>query len=170
MNGYLLDNNAVAHWFCKERNLCAHVLALGTNLPLFVSAITLGEIECGHKMCPTTDKSRRKQYEEFIVQKLHRYVLDIGIHTREPYAYLRSNLFWKCAPKSHRQKRTELWEDPITGQQLGIDENDLWTAAQAVEHNLVLITSDKLLKLRGADPAGRLLIENWTRPPTQGGY
>jgi predicted nucleic acid-binding protein len=60
-----------------------------------------------------------------------------------------------------------MWEDPVTGHQLGIDENDLWIAAQAVEHNLVLITSDKLLKLREADPDGRLLIENWTAPPRQ---
>jgi hypothetical protein len=76
-----------------------------------------------------------------------------------------SNLFFKYAPQSHRQKRPEMWEDPLTAQPLGIDENDLWTAAQAVEHNLVLITSDKLLRLRDADHDGRLLIENWTKPP-----
>ncbi|MCX6833409.1 MAG: hypothetical protein NT028_15020 [candidate division Zixibacteria bacterium] len=166
MNGYLLDNNAVGHWFCKQQELYARVLALGRNPPLFISAIILGEIECGHRICTPTNKQRRKEYEDFVAEKLYPYVLNVGIHTREPYAYLRSNLFWKYAPKQHRQKHPEMWEDPVTGHQLGIDENDLWTAAQSVEHNLVLITSDKLLKLRAADPDGRLLIENWTTPPT----
>jgi predicted nucleic acid-binding protein len=126
-----------------------------------VSAIIIGEIECGHRTSPSTDKNRRKQYEEFIVKKLHPYVLPVGIHTREPYAYLRSNLFWKFAPKTHRAKHPELWEDPVTGDQLGIDENDLWTAAQALEHSLVLVTNDKLLRIREADPDNRLLVEDW---------
>ena len=167
MNGYLLDNNAVGHWFGKQAELCARILALGTQPPLFVSAIVLGEIECGHRICHTTCENRRKQYEEFVARKLHPYVVPVGFHTREPYGYLRSHLFRKFAPRTHREKHPEMWEDPVTGHQLGIDENDLWIAAQAVEHNLVLITSDKLLKLREADPDGRLLIENWTAPPRQ---
>jgi tRNA(fMet)-specific endonuclease VapC len=165
VNGYLLDNNAVGHWFSKQACLCARIRALGADPPLFVSAIILGEIEWGHKICPTTDKAQRKQYEEFIAKNLHHHVLNVGLHTAEPYAYLRSNLFLKSAPKSYRQKRPEMWEDPLTGHQLGIDENDLWTAAQAIEHNLILVTSDKLLRLRDADPDSRLLIENWTKPP-----
>ncbi len=164
MNGYLLDNNAVGHWFSQQAHLCARIRALGAGPPLFVSAIILGEIECGHKICSTTDKDRRRPYEEFIAKRLHHHVLNVGLHTAEPYAYLRSNLFLRCVPRSSRQKRPEMWEDPLTGQQLGVDENDLWTAAQAIEHNLVLVTSDKLLRLRDADPDGRLLIEDWTKP------
>ena len=36
----------------------------------------------------------------------------------------------------------EGWSDRVTGQLLQIDENDLWIAAQAVERNLVVVTSD----------------------------
>jgi len=36
----------------------------------------------------------------------------------------------------------EAWSDRVTGQLLQIDENDLWIAAQAVERNLVVVTSD----------------------------
>ena len=32
--------------------------------------------------------------------------------------------------------------------ELGIDENDLWIVAQAVERNLVLVTSDKMWRIR----------------------
>lgn len=37
----------------------------------------------------------------------------------------------------------EGWTDRVTGQLLKIDENDLWIAAQAVERNLVVVTSDQ---------------------------
>jgi predicted nucleic acid-binding protein len=36
----------------------------------------------------------------------------------------------------------EDWSDRVTGQLLHIDENDLWIAAQTVERNLVVVTSD----------------------------
>ncbi len=36
----------------------------------------------------------------------------------------------------------EAWSDRVTGQLLQFDENDLWIAAQAVERNLVVVTSD----------------------------
>ena len=47
-----------------------------------------------------------------------------------------------------------------------IDENDLSIVAQAVERNLVLVTSDKMNRIRGAVselyPGPQ--IENWARP------
>ena len=45
----------------------------------------------------------------------------------------------------------ESWTDRVSGQLLQIDENDLWIAAQAVERNLVVITSDRdFTKIIGA--------------------
>lgn len=166
MDGYLLDNNAIAHWFSKQKDFCGHMSTLGDDPPLFVSAIIVGEIECGHKTTLSTDPDRREEYEKFVRERLFSYVLPIGVHTREPYAYLRSNLFWMCIGKKKKKmpKHPELWEDPLTGHALGIDENDLWTAASAIEHNLVLVTNDKLRQLREADKEGRLLIEDWVKP------
>jgi predicted nucleic acid-binding protein len=37
----------------------------------------------------------------------------------------------------------EGWTDRVTAQLLQIDENDLWIAAQAVERNYVVVTSDQ---------------------------
>jgi predicted nucleic acid-binding protein len=48
---------------------------------------------------------------------------------------------------------------------LGIDENDLWIAAQAIQYNLVLVTNDGLERIRAVlrqvAPALQA-IENWT--------
>jgi predicted nucleic acid-binding protein len=50
--------------------------------------------------------------------------------------------------------------DPVTSRELGIQENDLWIAAQALEYNLVLVTNDKMDRIR--DVCEDLQVENWT--------
>ena len=47
-----------------------------------------------------------------------------------------------------------------------IDENDPSNVAQAVERNLVLVTSDKTKRIRGAvsELYAGSRIENWARP------
>ena len=42
---------------------------------------------------------------------------------------------------------------------MGLDVNDIWIAAIALEHNLVLVTKDGMAKIREAAPS--LRIENW---------
>jgi len=56
------------------------------------------------------------------------------IHTANTYGELRSLLFDKYAPNDKRKKnlRPEQLVDPITSLELGIQENDLWIAAQAI--------------------------------------
>ena len=60
--------------------------------------------------------------------------------------------------------RPEQLTDLSTSLELGIQENDLWLCAQAVGHGLVLVTNDKMARIRevskGMEPA--LLIQNWT--------
>ena len=41
-----------------------------------------------------------------------------------------------------RTERAEELLNPATGKELGIDENDIWIAAQALTHNLLLVTHD----------------------------
>ena len=59
--------------------------------------------------------------------------------------------------------RPEQLIDPITSRELGIQENDLWLCAQAVAHDMVLVTNDTMRRIRevsqGMQPA--LLIQNW---------
>ncbi|MBA7697023.1 hypothetical protein ES703_105681 [subsurface metagenome] len=64
-------------------------------------------------------------------------------------------------PKKKRAGlRPEQLVDPVTSLELGIQENDLWIAAQVVVRGLILVTTDKLSHIR--EVAGDdLHIENW---------
>ncbi len=45
-------------------------------------------------------------------------------------------------------KWPEAWVHPDTGHKLGIDEMDLIIISHAIERNLVLVTSDRLNRIR----------------------
>jgi tRNA(fMet)-specific endonuclease VapC len=84
-------------------------------------------------------------------------------HTACHYGFLKANIFRLHPPHSTRQNHPERCIDRVTGAELGIDENDLWIAAQAIERNLILVTNDEMLRIR--EVAGGLLdVEDWTRP------
>jgi len=64
--------------------------------------------------------------------------------------------------------RPEQLIDPITSRELGIQENDLWLCAQAVAHDMVLVTNDKMLRIRevSEDMQPVLRIQNWANQKT----
>ncbi len=163
MRGYLLDTNIVSYWFHAERPEHERVLQrpqqLPVGTPLAVSAITLGEIEYGLRVLDTSP-DYEAELTEFI-QEQFPMVLSVTATTRIDYGSIRARLFRKYAPGELRQKvrRPEQLVDPVTGSTLGIQENDLWIAAQAVEHNLVLVSNDRLTHIREVAP--ELRVENW---------
>ena len=71
------------------------------------------------------------------------------------------------SPKTMRTKAKRLKQlvDPATTEELGVQENDVWIAAQAMTFNLVLVTHDhkgyfgKLQKKF----APELQVEDWAR-------
>ena len=84
---------------------------------------------------------------------------------RDSYADLRARLFNKHAPKdsdNRKKRRIDEWRDPTTSKELKIQENDLWIAAVAMAHNLILVTRDDMDAIRtvaGAD----ITFENWLK-------
>ena len=125
-----------------------------------VSAITLGEIEYGLRVVSEDSTPSQEAFRELVEHRLP-MVLDISKTTRMYYGLLRARLFEKYAPRRKRRRglRPEQLIDPVTSRELGIQENDLWLAAQALEFNLVLATNDALERLR--DVCADLMIENW---------
>jgi len=89
-------------------------------------------------------------------------VLDITKATRISYGVLKASENEKYAPNANRRSglRPEQLIDPVTSQELSIQENDLWMAAQALEYNLVFVTNDKMERIR--EVCADLQIENWT--------
>lgn len=152
MTGYLLDTNIVCFWFDRNRQPQHHrvneqIGKLPANTPLRLSSVTLGEIEYGHRAISQTDRPIHLEFKEFIRGQLPTE-LDIRSTTAIYYGPLRARLFEKFSPKNgkHVRRLTQLI-DPDTDEALGIQENDLWIASQAIEYNLVLVTHDKMQRL-----------------------
>lgn len=167
MQGYLLDTNILRFWFDRQRAeheaVGRRLAALAEDAPLQISAITLGEIEYGRRLVGGEHGEREAEMRTFID---HRFPIPLLVdkHTRTTYGTLRARLFERFAPKRLRTRlrRPEQLTDPATALQLGVDENDLWIAAQALQHNLVLVTHDRMARLR--EVAAELRVEDWVRP------
>lgn len=164
MRGYLLDTNIVSYWFTggslQHELINTRIQSLPGNSLLALSAITLGEIEYGHRAVSPKETSVQTDFLEFIGERLPT-VFPVEATTRLYYGKLRALLFEKLIPPGRKKAglRPEQLVDPVTSLELGIQENDLWIAAQALEYNLVLVTADKLQRIRGV--ATELEVENW---------
>ncbi len=173
MPDYLLDTNIVSYWQRGHSQINTKARQVQTPEPqtgyvsrLFISVVTLAEIEYGHKVAADPDPVAQADYRAFLSrEKLP--VLDISRHIHEPYATLRAWLFRNCAPRNRRTKakRAEELVHPTTARELGIDENDLWIAAHAALNNLVLVTVDGLSSLRSAIQHAGIgpALEDWTQ-------
>ena len=144
----------------EHQRVLQHIQELSGEPPLMISAITLGEIEYGLQVT-RSDTLKPEVYRAFISTNLP-MVLDITKSTRIYYGSLRASVFEKYAPSARRRRglRPEQLIDPVTSRELGIQENDLWIAAQTLEYNLVLVTNDKMDRIR--DVCDDLQVENWT--------
>lgn len=163
MNGYLFDTCMVGHYFCEHPNVIARVDALPDDTPVLVSAIALGEIEFGAAITYSTDHERRHEFLRFINNRFHRkFAVSVERHTRVHYGDLKARLFNLDPERSRRLNHPERIIYRATGAELGIDENDLWMAAQAIEHNLILVTNDEMANIRLVAP--ELDVEDWTLP------
>jgi predicted nucleic acid-binding protein len=167
MNVYLLDTCIWSYWFngqtLEHEGVVRNANALNSGCILAMSAITLGEIEFGWQWAGSTKGNSSLAYQKFVDSKSPQ-VLRIDRHTAREYGRLKALLCEQYMPKSERGKACRLRQlvDPATSESLGIDENDLWIVAQAIERNLVLITNDKLMRIRKV--AGDALhVENWTQ-------
>lgn len=168
METYLLDCNAISDWLDKTRprHLCVAQRAeesAQSDADLVTSTIVLGEIEYGIKVAPREKIQAlgefRAQVDLQFVRK--RFLLAPERTTSLVYGDLRARLFEKFAPKKRRRKglRPEELVDPVTAKELGIQENDLWIAAQAIERNLVLVTNDAMARIQ--EVASELKVEDW---------
>jgi len=164
VRGFLLDTNILRYWFdeatSEHRGVVRHLKTLDPDAPLRISAISWGEIEYGHRCVSDTDTEVQSEWKDFVKKRLPN-VLPVGKGTSHYYGQLRAKLFEKYAPKNKRNGlRPCQLIDPVTALSLGIQENDLWIAAQAIEFNLVLVTHDQMNRLKEA-ATGLLEFEDW---------
>lgn len=166
MRDFLLDTNILTYWFDTENdseqhaNLQRKLKSLSSFARLSISVISWGEIDYGYSL---NHKSHETEFRKFI-KGVTPWSIEIDRHTAKEYGELRARLFEKYAPKHKRTKglRPEQLIDPATSLELGIQENDLWIAAQAISRNLTLVTNDAMKRIR--EIAGKSLhVENWVK-------
>jgi predicted nucleic acid-binding protein len=152
---YLLDTNILSYWYDTNCPESARVVAAvnkatqpdpttGYTSRLFVSVITLGEMEYGHRVAQKPDVVKQADYARFVREQCP-VALDVIPHVAEQYGQMRAWLFNNCGLSANKTKpkRAEQLVFPSHGGELGIDENDLWIAAQAMTHNLVFVSRDR---------------------------
>lgn len=149
------------------QSLEKHWSALPEGTRIFLCPINVGEVEYGLRVAPYEKPEEHKLARDLLAAFSSADLL-LNIDTnlaRDYYAELRARLFNYCAPRSKRErknynKRVEEWKDLTTSKELKIQENDLWLAAVAMAHNLILVTRDNMdaiRKVAGSDIA----FENW---------
>jgi tRNA(fMet)-specific endonuclease VapC len=150
VEGYLLDTNAVAHWYQQQPKLAAHVNALDKEAQVRVSVITLGELEFGHNVSlQDRDQERRDAFAKWVDKTFpHPRTVDVTRHTRDCYGKVRAAIFDKYPPLGSTENHPERCYDRVAASELGFDENDLWIVAQAIEHGLILITQDNMQRIK----------------------
>lgn len=165
---YLLDTNILGPLAelkagcnnpeCKA--LEKHWNALPEGTRIFLCPITVGEVESGVRV--DYANSDKASLAREILSAFPCLQIDANL-ARDYYAELRARLFNRYAPKgsdNRMKRRINEWRDPTLPISLQIDENDLWIAAVAMAHNLILLTRDKMeaiKKVVGSDIA----FENW---------
>ncbi len=170
---YLLDTNIIGSLIevksgyssPETKALEKHWNTLSEDTRLFLCPITVGEIEYGLRVAPYSKEELHDKIRKEI-SKLECFDIDENI-ARDYCAELRARLFNRYAPKDKKnrrnyKKRIEEWRDPTTSKLLQIQENDLWIAAVAMAHNLILVTNDRMEAIKniaGAD----LQFEDWLK-------
>ena len=116
MNGrFLLDTNIIIAFFAGEASI--HV-RLGQLEEVFVPYIVLGELYYGAYKANRTEMNLER-IDKFTVQSA---VLGCDTDTAREYGLIKNELRQKGRP---------------------IPENDIWVAAIAQQHDLILVTRDK---------------------------
>ena len=178
MRDFLLDTQTIRYWHdsgCPQHAaMIGNVAALRTlaaplqvKPKLLVSVVTLGEVEFGHRVALAPNSAAQEAYMKFVREELPES-LEVSLDAVAAYGELRARLFNKYAPGDQRRPRMlpEQLVDAATAKELGIQENDLWLCAQAAAHGMVLVTNDRMARIRevasGMDPP--LWVQNWTLP------
>jgi len=155
-HSYLLDNNIFSalcdgeHPHHKEAE--EFLQKIGRDF-YFVPYIVIAEVKYGCNVVFKKDIQRQNEIDKFIRDfERSKFTKIVGKHTTTPYSLLRAELFRKYGTKDSKQRiKEKLPEDLMdisTGKSLGIDENDLWICAIAIEHNFVLISNDKMTRIK----------------------
>ena len=145
---YLLDTNHCSYIINNTPNVIATVQSRSAS-DIGISIITYGEL------LYMTEKSERPAQNLTAVQAflsgVDLYFIDE--ETAIFYSQLKAAVFNQFAPKDKSKRRSTSVGD------LGFDDHDLWIAATAIQHNLILVSADSdFVRIQQAQPFS---LESW---------
>jgi predicted nucleic acid-binding protein len=164
MKIYLLDTEFASAFFDKGDKDHQKAFSFVQNAAergdhIYLSCISHGEIRYGLALYPNLDQSRSAEVEKSL--KAFSTVKYVQTATSPHYASIRTALMHRFCPRNNRgkykKKRPETLVDPTTAQTLGIQENDLWIASIAEEHQMELVSSDKMNCIKQVWPSLKLV-------------
>ena len=147
MDTFLLDTNLVSALYdsrhAKHAAAVGAVGALPSGAAQLVSVITIGEVRFGLALSRAAGQPLA-HIETCLARSESHPLAQVTRHTAEAFANVKSSVALARLDVQRRAPRwVEVWSDRVTGEKLQIDENDLWIAAQAIERNYVVLTSDQ---------------------------
>lgn len=165
-DGYLLDTNAAQDWYTEKNGVAKKINSLPDDTVIKISCISVGEIEFGGNLfLRGRDHAALADFEMWMRKKFPKgRILTLTDHTGACYGKLKARLR-ESFSLPDQENNPEHWFSPTVATVLGIEENDLWIAAQAIEHQLVLVSRDKMEAIRSAAEAEdlyRLRYEDWS--------
>ena len=165
MRGWLLDTNILGYLTDRgdERHsvVNAQFQKVSPIEPIYISSITAGEIDYGIRANPKMP-SEKKNLLRWSVEQFH--ILAVTDNTKGPYGEIRARLFENKVKKGKKSQRPEQLVDPVTSRRLGVQENDIWITAQAVERGLTLVTNDTKMQPLWEAAKDGLQVVNWADP------
>lgn len=150
---YLLDTNHCSYLIRKETTVYQRAIAIGTE-NLATCVVVQGELIF---MAENSDRKQQNlaNVTNFL-QYLRIYLTDET--TAAIYGQLKAALINQFAPKEKSQRRKTKIRD------IGFDDNDLWIAAIALQHNLILVSADS--DFQRIQTVRDLPVETWYNPAT----
>ncbi len=145
---YLLDTNHCSYIINNNPNV-VNALRSRASGEISISIITYGEL------LYMTEKSERKAQNLAAVQNFLESVdlYFVDEETAILYSQLKTAVFNQFAPKDQRKRRSTSVRD------LGFDDHDLWIAATAIQHSLVVVSADSdFSRIQQAQP---FPLESW---------
>jgi tRNA(fMet)-specific endonuclease VapC len=145
---HLLDTNHCSYIINNNPTVVDALRSRSTS-EIGVSIITYGEL------LYMAEKSERKAHNLVAVQA---FLTNIDLYFTDEeiailYSQLKTAVFNRFAPKDKSKRRSTSAGD------LGFDDHDLWIAATAIQHNLVVVSADSdFIRIQQAQPFS---LEAW---------